>query len=44
MRTTEEADINARVPDLFRECLLNFRVRIAYILQISETEDCESIL
>ena len=44
MRTIEEADINARIPDLFRKCLLNFRARIPDILQISETENCENIL
>ena len=36
MRTVEEADINARIPDLFCESVLDLRVRIADILQISK--------
>ena len=44
MRTIEEANVNARVPDLFCESLLNLRVRITDILQISETENYESRL
>ena len=44
MRTIEEANVNAHVPDLFCESLLNLRVRITDILQISETENYESRL
>ena len=36
MRTVEETDINACVPNLFCESVLNFWVRIADILQVSK--------
>ena len=36
MRTVEETDINACVPNLFCESVLNFWVRIVDILQVSK--------
>ncbi len=39
MRTVEEADINARIPDLFGESVLNLRVRVVDILQISKDRE-----
>jgi hypothetical protein len=39
MRTVEETDINACIPDLFCESLLNLWVRIANILQISKDRE-----
>ncbi len=39
MRTVEEADINARIPDLFCESVLNLRVRVVDILQISKDRE-----
>lgn len=36
MRTVEETDINACVPNMLRKSLLDFWVRIVDILQVSK--------
>ncbi len=39
MRTVKEANINARIPDLSCESVLNLRVRIVDIFHISKDRE-----